>query len=71
MDDEDIKPLRWSVYLCLTLFLLATYIDAQQELVRWSHPPRVHKTYQPPAQDMDKWDDTFKSSITPIQDSQN
>jgi hypothetical protein len=70
MDDEDIKPLRWSVYLCIFLILMATYIDAQQTLVRWSHPPRVHKTYQPPV-DIDRWDDTFKSAITPIQDSQN
>ena len=72
MDDQDhqmddIKPLKWSAYVLILLLLVATYIDAQQELVRWSHPPRVHKTYQPPV-DMDKWDHTFKSSIQEIKE---
>jgi len=66
---DDIKPLKWSAYICILILLLATYIDAERELYRWSHPPRVHKTYQPPV-DMDKWDHTFKSKIVPIE-SQN
>jgi hypothetical protein len=57
--------IRWPVYIVLSLWLLATYIDAQQALYRWAHPPRVHKTYQPPV-DMNRWDDTFKSSIEEI-----
>jgi len=65
--DEDIRHLHWSAYICITLVLLAMYMDAQQELYRWTHPPRVHKTYQPPV-DMDRWDHTFKSSIVEIKE---
>jgi hypothetical protein len=61
------KPIHWSVYICITLVLLATYIDAQQDLYRWMHPVRVHKVYQPPV-DMNKWDYTFKSSIVEIKE---
>jgi hypothetical protein len=69
---DDIKPLKWSAYICILILLLATYIDAERELYRWSHPPktRVHKTYQPPV-DQTKWDYSWKSSITPIPESQN
>jgi len=65
--DEDIRHLHWSAYICITLVLLATLIDVQQDLYRWMHPPRVHKTYQPPV-DMDRWDHTFKSSIVEIKE---
>jgi hypothetical protein len=64
---DDIKYLHWSVYLCITIFLIATYIDAQQELYRWMHPVRVHKVYQPPV-DQTKWDYSWKSSIVEIKE---
>jgi hypothetical protein len=43
------------------------YMDAQQDLYRWMHPPRVHKTYQPPV-DQTRWDYSFKSSIVEIKE---
>jgi hypothetical protein len=65
--DEDIQRLHWSVYICITLVLLATLIDAQHDLYRWMHPVRVHKVYQPPV-DQTKWDYSWKSSIVEIKE---
>jgi hypothetical protein len=64
---DDIRPLRWSAYVIILLVLIATYIDAERELYRWSHPPRIHKTYQPPV-DANKWDYSWKSSIEEIKE---